>query len=170
MTFNEDANFSKIENIEIKRRSDEVDAIINAAIRQFINRTSWRSSMKSAQLWRLRIDGGWFLLLFIAGIGLDWYLRKSSNGFDFNFGTFIWVGILAAYYFNQYELYKINQEIDSINERLYVLEMKWLAATGAGTFWELEGFIEDGYFDDSDEKFKEWKAWQRDYIISSVCD
>lgn len=171
MTSNEEANFSEIENIEIKRRSDEVHALINATVRQFIKRDVTRASLKSLESNWLSISRpyGWMIILF-AGLGLDWYLRKSTTGFEFNYGSFIWVGILILYCANKFDIHRINQEINKVNEKLYDLELKWSAVTGADSFWELEQFIEDTYFDNQNKKFREWRADQRYHIIRSVCD
>lgn len=171
MTSTEEANFSEIESIEIKRRNDEVNALINATVRQFIRRNDSRTSLKSFESnWLSNRRPYWWSFIFFAGLGLDWYLQKSSTGFEFNYGSLICVVTLMLFYANKFDIHRINQEISKVIEKLYDLEMKWSAVTGADSFWELERFIKDNYFDNQNKKFREWRVDQRYHIIRSVCD
>jgi len=166
MNVNLDGAFSDCEKIEISRRSDEAKAIISASVRHFIKREEVRASLAS----RVNsIDNLLYLMSLFVGIALDQFLRELSPGVQLNFGTFICLIVFLVYFINKFNSYKLHHQFDAVNEKLYELEMKWIAATGATTFWDIYNFIKDFDFNEDDEKFRLWQNKQNYLIIASVC-
>ena len=158
---------TEAERIEVERRTNEINGIIKNSTRVMINRILISDDLK---ILKKRFDNIWYLFFIFIGLILDWYQRESSFGSWFNVGTFMWVLTSSLVGINWYIKIKVENKLKETYEKLFDLEMKWIAATNADSFWELSKFIVEFEFDDLDEKILKWKTKQRHNIITAVCE
>jgi hypothetical protein len=160
-------SFSENENIEINRRSDELNAIINSGARLM----ALASELEIKIVERNKsLDSYWYWVFGLIGIGVSLLLRKEFFGFEFNIGSLIFVLTFGYYLIGLFDKAELNKKLTSLNDKLYELEKNWLAVNGYKTFWELKKFIDEyGELDSSSNKFRLWRLEQRHNILDRVC-
>lgn len=157
---------TELEDIEVNRRLDELNAIVSSASKLLERKCSIE---EIAQEERERLSSKWYLIIGILGLVLYFYLKSPSSKLDLNFGSIVFVAVICDYLNSLHTLNRNTTSISKVNEKLFELEHKWIANVGAPTFWELRNFVINSYFDDSEEKFMKWRDEQRWSIIILVC-
>lgn len=165
MSSGTEEGFTEGEKLEFNRRYGELSAIIHRATVLFSEMAELDNEINNKNK---SLKSYWYVAIFLAGMALSWFLRKSPAGFELNFGSFISLLVLAKYFSGKYEVAKITKRRSEIVDMLSDIEMRWCAVTGSVTFWDLRVYVKEPNFY-RNENYTTWLNEQRDLITQSMC-
>jgi hypothetical protein len=160
----EELELTALEQMEFNRRNDSAFAIIPFAIRLFTEREelSGRLKSESKQSWNY-----WHWALFAGALALNYFL--SDDGSKFTWAAWVAIMVAVSWFEKQYVIWKLGQDHDRCNRKLFELEVAWNAATSQRTFWDISRFAGELGFDPEDDAFSDWWGEQRLGIFERVC-
>lgn len=157
-------DLSELENMELNRRMDIAFAVVPAAVKLFRERHELDGQIKDASK---GLSRNWPWAVFFLALLIQYFLLDSGS-------SFTWTGWVALSVFvwwllKQHEIWLMHVQRKRYNKWLIDLEVTWGGATGSTTFSEISNFVDEGYFDNRSDTFRDWWSEQTTIILYRVC-
>ena len=154
---------TEAERIEVRRRIDVAYAVIPVAALLFAERTELQQCFDDRRSKWLPFYG----YLLVLAIATALHFLVLDGGWRFTWAAAVALGALAVIYMKVDRLWKMEQHLYRLNERLRDFEIIWAGVAGARSFDRI-GKFSGSTFDSSDPAFFAWWSGVMESIEQNV--